>query len=584
MRKVLIFFILIQVFVVFMPFIAVSWDSTIGRFGIMKPIGRDYSLTGTEVNIQIEDDGRILIHEDIGYYFKGRYREVYREPDIWRGAGPHPYIFSVNASCDPFCFAEDRRYEIAGNFNRIADTDARFMLDYDIRNGLIKASDYTGFHYKIWGDQWDKSLAELHGTITLPAEPIEVYFNPIGIADHEVDGNTITYSTGRFMSYLEVRVIMPPDAVSSNTLFQKGSVATVRAEQSFYRTSYTVLFTLSTFASIVILTSMFILPWLIFRKFGSEPDIGYNAVYEREPVKGVKPYVVNSLVMGKTGDTDRNAITATLLDLVRRKHITLRETTKKGMLGSKKDLILEFEDNPRDTLTRPERLVYDYFEPGNGTLVWSEFLKKLRKRSEAIRYMSFVKNFEAAVDKEYRIDKYFDNTGSKRWRWSCFGILVVSLIMLSFSGADNYPFLSMFRIIYVLGIGYSIIGFFIPAKVFGRFTPIGYGIYLKSRNYRKFMTDMTLLKRYPPASIVIWEEVLVYAALFGVASTVIKHLKMVYPDSVASRSGMYPLYHHHVYSSLNSHYRTASSAMSSGGGGSGGGVGGGFGGGGGGAR
>jgi uncharacterized membrane protein len=128
----------------------------------------------------------------------------------------------------------------------------------------------------------------------------------------------------------------------------------------------------------------------------------------------------------------------------------------------------------------------------------------------------------------------------------------------------------------------------ISKKVFGRFTPKGYEIYQKSINYRKFMTDMTLLKDYPPASLIIWEQHLVYATIFGVADKVIKHMKVVVKDSTVRSSNMYPLYQVSIMSSLMHSHSTAQSTVhshSSGGSfGGGGGIGGGFGGGGGGAR
>jgi len=569
------------------PYLAISWDSTMGQFGILKPWGRDYLLTGTEVNVDIKGNGEVYIYENIGYLFKGTYREVYREPNIMRSPGPYPYIDSVNASCDPKCTVIDRQYEIAGSFGSIRDRSANFMLYYNVLNGIVQGSDISEFQYKVWGDQWDKPVGGLHGTITLPAEPVAVYFNPAGIADYHVQGNTITYSTGTFNNYLEARVLMPKDAVSGNFLQDSSlTLSGVKQQQTGYAVSYYLLYSVAVITAIAILLSMFIVPVMVYSRHGREPDIGYNAVYEREPVKGIKPYIVNSLVMGKTGDTDKNAITATLLDLIRRKHITLKETvSKKGLFKKKKkDLTLVFEKNANDIMSAAEQKVYDFFSR-QGTLVWSDFLDSLKKRDNAVRFMAFTKDFEHAVDNDYQFSEYFENAGSRLWRRFCIGLILVSAALILLGQlSHNYPFLGIFQVVYAMGLGYGVIGLFIPIKVFGRFTPKGYEVYLKSLKYRKFMTDMTLLKKYPPASIVIWEEVLVYATLFGVADKVIKQLKLVFPDTKASSSGLYPLYSATALHSFSSHYSVATSTMSASSGGHGGGVGGGFGGGGGGAR
>jgi len=567
-----------------------SWDSTLGRLGIMKPFGRDYQLTGAESNIRIASDGTMYVHEEINYLFKGRYREVYREPEISRKKGNGPYISHVNASCDPKCNVIDRSYEIAGNFGSIKDRDASFTLDYEIKDALQQGSDVTTLHYKIWGEQWDKPVRELHGTIELPAEPLDVYFNPLGTVEYTVEGNTVQYSTGTLGHYMEIWIVMTPEAVTGNTLPTSDSRASIALEESKYKATYYTYFALTIAIAIAMLIFIVAMPAYLFRKYGKEPEIGYDAIYEREPVKGIKPYIINSLVMGRTGDTDRNAITATLLDLIRRKHIRLEEITAKKKILSKKekDLVLTFEMNPKDQLSPPEQLLFDYFTRDSKRLIWSGFIESLKTRAEARAFIRFTKNFEKSVDNEYLLSEYFETRGNTLWKRFCTVLLILSAVLTFYSiGNADYHFISGFRILFVFGIAYSIAGLLFPMKVFGRFTPKGYGVYRKSLNYRKFMTDMTLLKKYPPASIVIWEEVLVYATLFGVAKKVMKQLKVVFPDAQASHSSLYPLYSAHTFSSFSSANAVASSTLSSssGSGGFGGGsVGGGFGGGGGGAR
>ena len=102
------------------------------------------------------------------------------------------------------------------------------------------------------------------------------------------------------------------------------------------------------------------------------------------------------------------------------------------------------------------------------------------------------------------------------------------------------------------------------------------------------MTDMTLLKKYPPKSVIIWDEILVYATLFGVADEVLKQMKLVVKDSTYKSSTFYPLYTTYSFNTLNKSYSVASTSSTKttsgvGGFSGGGGIGGGFGGGGGGA-
>ena len=132
----------------------------------------------------------------------------------------------------------------------------------------------------------------------------------------------------------------------------------------------------------------------------------------------------------------------------------------------------------------------------------------------------------------------------------------------------------------------SIVILFIPNDIFGQWTYEGRIYYLKWRNFKKFLSDNSLIKEHPPESIVVWNKYLVYGTALGVADKVYESMKLheptVYDD------GYYDLYRFHSYSGLimlNSAFNTGVSAAnpSSNGGGGIGDIGGGSGGGGGGA-
>jgi uncharacterized membrane protein len=576
------------------------------KSGLINPYGRDYHLTGTNVLIALRDDGEIYVNEGIGYKFKGCYKEVFRDVDILYPKEyedttqlEEPFISKIGARCQPECNVIDRNYEIAGNFGEICDQEAEFFVNFKVLKGIVIGNDVAEFHYKIWGDKWEKQLEQLNGTILMPlgmdVNSTRVFFNPIGVLNESyIEGNALKFTTGSFDGYFEVRLLMPKESFNSseNFLFDENLLKEdIISIQKDYEKSYRNYKNLGIVSCCIILFSLILLPLIFYINFGKEPEIRYNGVFEREPIKGIKPYVINSLCTRKTGDTDKNAITATLLDLIRRKHIQALEVDiKRRMLFReviKKELALRFIQHPRDQLSRPEMMVYKFFKgfaDQNSELVWSDLLSKLKVRTEALRFMEFAEHFEKAVDKEYDLKKYFDKKGDTIFKAFCGIMLFIGAVFLIFSlsMSQSYTALKQYLPIYIVCILFSIIGLLLPNKVFGRFTPEGYEIYLRSMNFKRFMADMTLLKNHPPESIVIWEEYLVYATLFGVAEKVLNNLKVSISDASVRSSSLYPVYNINNISILGQtqHIARANSSSSHGGGH----VGGGFGGGGGGAR
>ncbi|MBU0758354.1 MAG: DUF2207 domain-containing protein [Nanoarchaeota archaeon] len=592
--------------------LSIIFLSVSAAFDMLNPFDRDYRLTGTEVNIEILQDGDINVHEDINYFFKGCYREVFRELDMFypdkelfnlEGID-EPYIDRASASCIPSCTVDDRGYEIAGNYGQICDRDAELFVDYTIKKGIVQGSDTAEFHYKIWGEKWERSVKSITGTITLPQginkDQVQVYFNPKGIVKgYEIKNNIITFNTRKFNNFLEVRLLLPKSAFSDKGEFLENAQlkkADIIMIQDAYENKYNAIYAISLFFYVTVLFLLLYVPYHLFNKYGKEPDIHYNARFEREPVPDIKPYVVNSLCIGKTGDTDPNAITATLLDLIRRKHIRMEASNSK-----KSTMTLFFQKNKKDRLSDPEQELFDYFHSlaKDDELKWDDLLAKLKTVKESKRYLAFALRFENAVDDDYKLKEYFDNKGNTYFKTFCALMMSASFILFwvfAFVNDDGlYPIASNLSLIFILSTVSCLAGLFIPAKVFGRFSPKGYEIYRKSMNYRRFMTDLTQLKKYPPASLIIWEEQLVYAALFGAAEKVIKQMKLSVKEDMVASSNIYPLYHVNTFRAFSRPYSLASSTVAransssgsgfSGGGFSGGGsVGGGFGGGGGGAR
>ena len=134
----------------------------------------------------------------------------------------------------------------------------------------------------------------------------------------------------------------------------------------------------------------------------------------------------------------------------------------------------------------------------------------------------------------------------------------------------------------------SIIIFSLPNTFAGKWTPEGKEFHDKWKNFEKYITDFSLIKERPPASIEVWGRYLVYAAALGCADEVSENMKKYFDlkeisqDYINSSDILFFTYYggfNHMNSSFNSLVQTDSSSGgigSVGGGGFGGGGGGTF--------
>jgi len=171
------------------------------------------------------------------------------------------------------------------------------------------------------------------------------------------------------------------------------------------------------------------------------------------------------------------------------------------------------------------------------------------------------------------------------------GGILVTLFIIAHPTADLQMLAAILSGIYLLT---AAIILFLPNDVFGKWTKEGLTYYRKWINLKKFLEEFSLISEYPPDSVIVWEEFLVYATAFGIADKVEKALKKLVPREQWERQSnhglMYGAYGYglgyNIGSVRNVALQTvAKSSSGSGGGFSGGagGAGGGSGGGGGGA-
>ncbi len=233
----------------------------------------------------------------------------------------------------------------------------------------------------------------------------------------------------------------------------------------------------------------------------------------------------------------------------------------------------------------------------NGSLNFNDLKKDLKKsESKASAFNSKYSAYQSIVKDNVQARGYFKTTGY------VFAILlgivlviggvVLTPIMIGEPTADLQVLAAVYSGFYLFT---ALIILFLPKDVFGKWSKEGLTYYKKWINLKKFLEEFSLMSEYPPDSVIVWEEFLVYATAFGIADKVEKALKQLVPkeqwEMQSNHSLMYGAYGYglgyNIGSIRNVALQTVAKASSGSGGGGfsggAGGAGGGSGGGGGGA-
>ncbi|MEE8358893.1 MAG: DUF2207 domain-containing protein [Candidatus Hydrothermarchaeales archaeon] len=563
---------------------------------------RDYNLKSATAEIVIDSNGIVHVTESITYTFSGTYKEVFRQ--IYPPPGGsirNIKIECLGQPCESRVDTINGGYELVAELPQPTPAGIIFVVSYDYYKGLKVYDDISELHYKLWGEEWEKPLEEMEAIIYLPkgaGSELSYWLHPESFANYEkTDGDTIILKTDRIPSntWYEIRVAFPrlenpnPQYVSIQS--GSGLEKILEIEKAYKRQQGTAnnLYILIWLLALIFLA----VPFYIYYRFGREPEIDYHTIYEREPPDKSKPAAVNAIMRGRIGEPDMDAFVATIMDLVYRGYISLKDVkTEKKYLGlfnrTEEDIIIEINKKDTSELLDFEKGALNILKKHakKGSLSWSQLKDTLGKDS---KFYDFINHWNNLVEFHIKVEKLFISTGNNYLM--AFGGTTIFLFVLGAVGIGKYFPLNQFPgisrvtppgiIIALVGVGSLVISI-VNEKGAGRFTPEGRLYYERWTHFRKYLTDFSALKEHPPESIKLWDFYMVYAVALGVAEKVIKNMALAVSKEEMRSSSFYALHYYPVFFiGFHGAYQTSNPSSSAGGVG---GIGGGFGGGGGGAR
>ena len=560
---------------------------------------RSYSIPQAFIDLTVENNGLLHVDEQYDYTFEGKFNGVYRDIPLKSGEsienvqvwadGAYPVLKETDDG--GYKHLKIYLYSDEAHTKGIRDCDVRIYISYDMVGVVTLFNDVGGLQYKLWGEEWDVGVGNLVATVKLPGDKDNEYFlNPQEYNyTSDLKGDTITAETTSIPKgeFYELLVLMPisdfSDATYAKHVNQNGRDMIMKNLEdsingrNFWNTSYLILGLLSILSPIGAIFT--------YIRYGREPKVIYDGIYERELPSDDPPEVVNALIENKDdiGTPNIKGFEASIMNLIDKK--ALKIFAEKNEHTEINDLIITFNNEMKSELSSSEKIVFDtlkHFSQDNA-LNLTQLNSQLSSESKAQSFVDRIEMWEEEVKNGINTPEFFDDAGSTLISLISIGSLVFGVIIAALGFMTNLG-----NGIYCLAGGIFLIIFSIAIKrldedIFGRWTESGRVYYLKWKNFKKFLKDNSLIKEHPPESIVVWRKYLIYGAALGVADKVYESMKLQVPNISDYDDGLFMYHYYGGYGFFYGAYSTSNSTINSSDSGSFGGFGGGSGGGGGGA-
>ncbi|MBZ2166696.1 DUF2207 domain-containing protein [Methanobacterium spitsbergense] len=574
---------------------------------------RSYTIPILNEDLFVQSDGTLHVVETIHYSFSGTYNGIYRDIPVTSPQQLTNITVSADGAYTSYKLIDQGTtkriqvylYSDAAKNTPITNRNVNVTIEYDFLHGIKSYNDIAELQYQLVGTSWAVDIGQVVANIHLNSNTgVQYWLNPpYFAAGSSWDNNTLHVTSTNVPSgqYFEVRMVIPKsqfaaNPVNANIINQNGLNEILKIQKD-YQNSLNFKTAMYEILAVLMFLALFI-PLFIYLRFGREPKIDYRAEYERDIPTDDPPAIVNAICgpgfSKKVGVPDMDGFKATIMDLINRKYFILQnQPSEKEGYGADGSMFLKVNpEQDSSTLKRFELNVMNFltqFEE-DGVISMDAISDDLSNRESAKSfretYMGWVDNIKNQFLNDSELNKFFNKKGDSYIK--IFGGigLAVSVIVFICALMDSLPAADIALVMsIVLGV-VAIISLILPEKIAGQWTTYGEEYDAKWNNFKKYIKDFSLIKEYPPESIVIWNKYLVYATALGAADAVRKAMELYVPKDELQGSDIYMFHYYGGYLLLSNAFDTGISTATAGSGGDFGGVGdvgGGFGGGGGGA-
>lgn len=511
-----------------------------------------YHIKGFYVDATLNEDGSMNIEERITYYFDGKFNGIFRSlgeagsdgiEDIEVSIDSNGTIVNAELNQDG---GPDGTYQILDEvggkrlkiFSKSLNEEKHFIIKYKVLNAATKYNDIGELYWKFIGIETDDLIENFHVSLWLPegAEKSEIKAFAHGPLTGIVEINSsqnIILEVEKLPpnTFVEGRILFPVNLIKeSSKKIDKDALGMILEEEGRWaeeanakrRRARMWLIIPNIFVILEILAFIF-----IYFKYDKEFSGSFKGKYYRELPGEYSPAVMSVLWnFGKIKPID---ITATLMDLVRKKHLLMEveavEKKKIFRVKEETDYVFTLNDEiKKSDLSKHEKYFLDWLvgKVGNGKSVSLNGIQTYTKdKSNAI---TFKQNYDKWSE-DVKIDsvkyEFFDKSVVKAKK-----IGIIISVLGSILGA--YTLVKHEIVSGSITLLLTSFALVIYSAILKRRSKYGVDQYKKWKAFKMFLKHFSRLSKAEIPSIVIWEHYLVYAISLGVAKEVLNQLKVTF--------------------------------------------------------
>ncbi|MDD4503640.1 MAG: DUF2207 domain-containing protein [Clostridiaceae bacterium] len=535
---------------------------------------RSYYMSSFKVSAQLDSSGSMDVTEEITYEFDGSFRGVYRTlktagSDGMEAIEVHKiqdgritqFVQNNSESENSYQLIDEGDGIRLKIFSTAEDEDRTFTIRYRVINVASKYNDIGELYWKFMGEDTDVKIENFELKITLPEgadkEQIKIFgHGPLSGVSEIIDSRNVSLRVEKLLphNFVEARVLFPPSLVKdSKKIVEKDALEKIMYEEKGFADEANARRAKARaavgFSFVYVLFELLMIVYLYF-KYDKEYKAKFMGEYFRELPGNYSPAVLS--VLWNFGKVKPRDITATMMDLVRRKYLKLivEQTEIKGILKHKVENEYVFELNKEadlGALTPHEKyfidwLIYTIGDGGKVSLTDIEQSSKTLSGAE-----SFKSDYDAWV--EYvKIEaeglSFFER---KTIKGQIIGVIiaVVGMIYGGFTAAvhNNIAGFIVLMIVSFILLIYSL--------VIRRRSRYGVEQFKMWKAFRKFLKHFSQLDKADLPAVILWEHYLVYAITLGVAKEVISQLRLVFREEDFNNTSLTYLYYGHYGHNYN---------------------------------
>jgi uncharacterized membrane protein len=443
---------------------------------------KSYFVENVDLEYIVNNDASIDVTEKITYSFNGSFseadryfntknNEIIEEIKVYDEKNGTLSLVPSKITYNPL--------KVTWNYQALNENKT-FLIKYKLKNVIESYLDTFHFYFKIWPENFEERINNFNAKVVFPkplAEGSKVWIYPKIDANYVLEGDLLLI-TGKNIpkrTFVETKVLFNKEIledVFTIKFNEKGYDRLSKEAKEIGQAS--IIFIILPIIILLICSGLF---FYFYKKYGVEDEYVKDFIYFREPPFEDKPYLVEYILTRKISD---KSLIATLIDLVRRNHLTIENIKINMIFFEMDDFKLTWIKNDLDNLSSSEKELLSKLCGSIGvSITLQNFTNNMRHSQisltqqwnnwtqKEIGLVKPIKTFlDFEIDTKLTKNDYFDFTGNDKFIKCLMGLLLIigGLFLIALiNEASILPIFIFFffgiPLVFIIGIFQSIKNF-----------------------------------------------------------------------------------------------------------------------------